>query len=78
MTPITESEAMKQTVTVGNEFISNNGNGPLHARVVAISEGTVTMQRWRGSAKKKYREPISFCLPRWFIETSPACGWRKP
>lgn len=53
-------------------FRSNNGTGPLLARVLFIDNGIATMERWRDGG----RRITYFELPGSFLR-SPLCGWVK-
>ena len=51
-------------------YISNNGKGPMKARIVCATDKEVTMERWRQGNGRRTR----FILPIWFLK-SPKCGW---
>lgn len=53
-------------------YKSNNGRGPLCARVIADDGEFVTMERWNEKRPKR----TTFQMPRWFLG-SPACGWKR-
>lgn len=56
------------------EYRSNNGKGPLRARLVAADNRTVTLERWDERSKRKRR--TVFKLPRRFF-VSASCGWKE-
>lgn len=53
-------------------YISNNGSGPLRARILCATPKTVTMERWHknGLVRTRFTLPASYLL-------SPNCGWVK-
>ena len=56
-----------------DRFLSNNGNGPLEARILSIANGVAKMERRnRGGGGL----PVRFTLTERFLQ-SPHCGWRK-
>lgn len=64
------SEEIDWSIT--DRFRSNDGTGPLTARILSVSRGIVRMERWRNDPKKTVRFELS---ERFFL--SPRCGWRK-
>lgn len=69
--PAPDSPGMK-----GAEYASNNGRGPLVARIIRESEdGTVAMERWNPRAKHSHR--TWFVLDKWFLTQSATCGWKR-
>lgn len=52
-------------------YYSNNGAGPLMARILYATNDTVHMERWHltGQARRRFELPISYFL-------SPRCGWK--
>lgn len=60
---------------VGTYFLSNDGSGPLRARVLWIEGGVVRMKRWRGREYDKGTRVTYFELPKKFF-SSPTCGWK--
>ncbi len=55
-----------------DRYVSNNGSGPLLARILCATSKTVTMERWRVDGKKVHR----FELPLKFF-LSDRCGWKR-
>lgn len=53
-------------------YRSNNGAGPLTARILCATNTVVTMKRWRRSEDNA----VVFKLPLRFLLSSN-CGWRK-
>ncbi len=53
-------------------YRSNNGHGPLRARILSVSHGKATMERWneKGSRKDRYEISVAYLM-------SPRCGWKK-
>lgn len=58
--------------SMNERFRSNNGKGPLIARIVSKTEDTLTMERWY--EKRPHSIRVQFQLPAWFLG-SPTCGW---
>lgn len=56
---------------VGDTFKSNNGAGPMTARITRILETEVEMERYLGRGL-----PHIFRLPVWFLRDSKMCGWK--
>ena len=54
-------------------FVSNNGAGPLAARILCVADGVAKMERWN---KKRPVNRTRFTLPVWFL-SSPQCGWKS-
>ena len=53
-------------------FRSNDGAGPLRARILLWARGKVEMERWhQKSPSRRVRYTLS---ERYF--TSPSCGWK--
>jgi hypothetical protein len=52
-------------------YRSNDGKGPLTARILCATTDEVTMERWSNEHGKRTR----FTLPLKFF-LSPRCGWR--
>lgn len=57
-------------------YRSNNGKGPMLARIVHDDGQTVIMERWNEKSDPKGRHITSFRLPSQFLD-SPQCGWAK-
>lgn len=55
-------------------YRSNDGKGPLTARMVDVTEENFVMERW--SSRQTSRK-TRFEIPIWFLLHSPRCGWRK-
>ena len=53
-----------------DRFRSNDGVGPLTARILCATDREVTMERWHGNWRKAKRFVLSL---KFFM--SPACGW---
>lgn len=55
-----------------DRYRSNDGAGPLTARILCVTNDEVLIERWhhRASKAKRFRLPLRFFL-------SPRCGWRK-
>lgn len=55
-----------------DRYISNDGKGPLVARILCVSRGVADMERWplRGGARVRFTLPVKFLR-------STSCGWRK-
>ena len=53
-------------------FRSNNGAGPLLARILAVKDGIVYLERWTEKGKRRTR----FTLTEKFLQ-SPRCGWKR-
>lgn len=67
----------KPDIYVGAILRSNNGCGPLHARVMAIhSDGSVLLQRWNSKTAHSRRHVTPFSLPMSYF-SRPTCGWRS-
>lgn len=60
------------TLEIGKHYLSNEGNGPLHARTLYVDGRNVWMERWAKTKKKtvKFKLPIKYLL-------SDACGWKE-
>jgi hypothetical protein len=56
-----------------DRYRSNDGDGPLVARILCATNKAVTMERW---TPKSPRRRTRFELPLKFF-TSPRCGWRR-
>lgn len=56
-----------------DRFISNNGTGPLIARILAVADGKARMERWH---RRNPKRTTQFELMIRFLQ-STACGWRK-
>jgi hypothetical protein len=59
---------------VGDYFISNNGDGPLQAKLLWTEGETARMKRWRGREYDKRTRVTYFEIPLSFL-SSPRCGW---
>ena len=57
-------------------FRSNNGLGPLRARILCIADGVVTMERWAGDKQERAKKFVRFDLPLSYLK-SKSCGWRR-
>jgi hypothetical protein len=57
-----------------DRFMSNNGSGPLMARILCIAGGVVRLERWNRKEPSKQRSTGEVSL-KYF--TSPRCGWKK-
>lgn len=55
-------------------YRSNDGKGPLTARMVDVTEDSFVMERW--SSRTPSRK-TKFEIPIWFLLYSPRCEWRK-
>lgn len=55
-----------------DRFRSNNGKGPLLARILYVEGDEVHMERWPECGGKR----VQFALPLPFL-TSQNCGWAK-
>jgi hypothetical protein len=58
---------------VGDGYISNNGFGPLRARIESIADGKVYLVRTKS---KKADFKVRFTLPERFFKSS-SCGWKR-
>lgn len=56
------------------EFRSNDGRGPLRARVLHDDGDTVTLERWDERVPGSRR--VRFQLKKWFM-ASASSGWRR-
>lgn len=63
----------QQKVKPGVEFVSNDGKGPMRARILEVTEAGVAMERWHVNAK---RNTAYFVLSLEFL-LSPRCGWKR-
>lgn len=61
---------------VGTYFLSNDGAGPLSARLLWIAGDTARMKRWRGREYDKSTKVVYFELPVRFL-SSKKCGWKQ-
>jgi hypothetical protein len=54
-----------------DRYRSNNGVGPLLARILCVTDKTVKMERWpeKGAGRTRFELSIKFFR-------SPRCGWR--
>lgn len=64
-----------EVIERGLEWRSNNGAGPLTARVLCVSDGVVILERWKGKRKgnqnlRRFELPLKFFL-------SDKCGWKR-
>jgi hypothetical protein len=57
-----------------DRYMSNDGRGPLMARILCATEKIVTLERW--NAKNKRPKHLTFPLSLKFF-TSQRCGWKK-
>lgn len=55
---------------LSDRYISNNGDGPLTARILACTDKEITLERWKGKRSTKFTLPLEFFL-------SSRCGWEK-
>jgi hypothetical protein len=53
-------------------YRSNNGKGPMIARIVGVTETHLKMERWY--EKRPHSRRVPFELPISFLD-SPSCGW---
>lgn len=59
---------------IGNVYRSNEGRGPLRAKVVTMfSDRRARLYRW--NEKKGEARRVYFTLPMSYLE-SPRCGWK--
>ena len=58
---------------IGDILRSNGGKGPRTARVISISEESVTIEHWLKTPTQKVR--AEFSLDYWY---SPVNGWQAP
>lgn len=58
-------------ITPGTSLRSNHGAGPFIAKVISMTDKTVTLRRRHPRGKLW----VTFYLPRWFLD-SQACGWK--
>ncbi len=63
---------MTEAINRGDHFTSNNGSGPLLARITGIAQGVAYMERWKNGSTYK----TAFTLPVRYL-LSPRCGWKK-
>ena len=54
-----------------DRYRSNDGIGPLTARILCASNTEVKMERWN----RNWRKAVRFVLPLKFF-LSPRCGWK--
>lgn len=59
-----------------DRFYSNNGAGPLTARILCVADNRVMMERWRGRTPISRRRPVRFDLSISYF-MSERCGWKK-
>lgn len=54
-----------------DQYRSNDGRGPLTARILCVSFDKVTMERFgpKGGRRTRFELPLKFFL-------SPRCGWK--
>ncbi len=71
MTPPDTREQARATARLAT-YRSNNGKGPLMARIVRVVGDVATMERWNPSRPRRREQ---FTLPLAFL-SSPHCGWR--
>lgn len=58
---------------MGDEiYRSNNGKGPLRARILKWQDGWLTLERWN---RRRPERRMKFMLPERFW-MSDGCGWR--
>lgn len=57
-----------------DRYLSNNGSGPMMARILRATDKIVTLEKWNTKSKRPRRD--SFPLSVAFF-TSPRCGWKK-
>jgi hypothetical protein len=55
-------------------YRSNDGKGPLLARMVDVTETAFVMEHWH---PRKHSMKTKFELPIWFLLYSPSCGWKR-
>ena len=55
-------------------YVSNEGRGPLRARVLDVNQRRARLERWD---KKSPNRRTLFSLPAWFLWEAEACGWRE-
>jgi hypothetical protein len=56
-----------------DRYLSNDGKGPLTARILCVTQDTVKLERWN---KSRIRGHVRFELPLKFF-VSPRCGWKR-
>lgn len=54
-------------------YLSNNGRGPMVARLISVRDGVVSMQR---KSNVKATHWVNFTLSEKAFN-SPSCGWKK-
>ena len=55
-------------------YLSNNGRGPLKARILCATDKTVTIEWWKKPGRKNQKR--TRCkMPLTFFN-SPRCGWK--
>ena len=54
-----------------DRYASNEGKGPMVARILCATDKTVTIERWRVNGKqvRRFELPLKFFL-------SDRCGWK--
>lgn len=57
-----------------DRWMSNNGKGPMMARVLSATDKIVHLERW--NSKNKRPRPKQFPLSLRFF-TSERCGWKR-
>lgn len=63
---------MRSAVSGTARYRSNNGKGPMVARIIGVTNESVKMERWYEKNPRSRR--VSFELPISFLD-SPSCGW---
>jgi hypothetical protein len=58
-----------------DRYRSNHGKGPYMARVLAVSNGEVQMERWDTRQGKRAKH-TRFMLRLSYL-TGPTCGWKR-
>lgn len=61
---------------LSDRFYSNNGAGPLTARILSVADNRVMMERWVGRTPTPRGRPVRFSLSVSFFR-SERCGWKK-
>ena len=61
---------------VGDEFLNNDGKGPLRAKINSIHGETVYMEMWNTMNPRPTRRSRKFELSLWYLGHK-ACGWVK-
>jgi len=57
-----------------DRYLSNDGRGPIMARILCVDGKIVTLEKWNSKSKKPRKEAFPLSL-KFF--TSDRCGWKK-